>query len=314
MPSIGLHEKISPTIQSADWHGWGAQVCTKRSFGYGLLRMTVQPSGEPGIVNGFFMLKYYNSKAIDHEGKWDKGWTEIDFEVVPGNSDPNRRTVEGGDCHGAPFASCKQGKLKGTAANYVSMNIIGGPEDSGAVGDSQVFYPAAKDFCARPRTYAIDWQPDLVQWGVSENEFDVCHVVLRQDGLKRNSPYGSDCKSYCDDVRYSQGFQFLKGRDMHIWLNIYSGLGDQWGGSPPPKNNSQMLVTHVSFVPIGGDFHSKGSMISNFVAGEYSLDGNKVNSWTDIWANKPSPDWPIFTKAENVRVVAGTGLVLDYKL
>ena len=39
--------------------GQGAQVTTKQTFGYGKLVATLKLSTEPGIINGFFMLKYY---------------------------------------------------------------------------------------------------------------------------------------------------------------------------------------------------------------------------------------------------------------
>ena len=84
---------IVPTVVAG---AQGAQVYTQQSFGYGKLVMSVQPSSEAGIVNGYFMLKYYSSTAPDHEGSYPNGWTEIDFEVVPGNADSFRRTAAAG--------------------------------------------------------------------------------------------------------------------------------------------------------------------------------------------------------------------------
>jgi hypothetical protein len=121
LASIALFSVVFVTHVHAD-SKQGAQVYTNAAFGYGKLKIQMQPSTEPGIVNGFFMLKYYQDDSTD--GSWPKGWTEIDYEYVPANSSSWRRTAEG-DC-GTPTGNCTAGKLQGNAADYVAVNIIAG--------------------------------------------------------------------------------------------------------------------------------------------------------------------------------------------
>ncbi|MFO1417121.1 MAG: glycoside hydrolase family 16 protein [Methylotetracoccus sp.] len=292
----------------------GAQVYTQQSFGYGKLVMSVQPSSEPGIINGYFMLKYYSSSAPNHEGTWPNGWTEIDFEVVPGNADSFRRTAAGACGVFQTEAGCKQGKLGNrTAASYISANIIGGPENAGAKPDSQVFRKVPPGYFDTLHTYQISYTPAGVRWwtdGITNKRF------LYQNGKQLPSPY-TNCTNYCDDVHYSQGYQYLLNRDMHIYLNLYSGLGQGFGGPTDAANATKMIVSSVAYYPLIGcngtecTYQKKPSMLSDFAHNKYTLKGQAVK-WTDIWVNEDFQNYPIYTLAANASIVPGQGLVLNF--
>jgi beta-glucanase (GH16 family) len=199
----------------------GAQVFTKATFGYGRTVFELDPSADAGIVNGFFLLKFQNG--------YPNGWTELDFEVVTGNSQNFRRTASGTCGDFSTEDGCNQGKLgSGTAANYVSVNIIGGPSNSGPASDSQVFYKIPSGYYNKVHTYSIENTPNNVRWTLDGLQ-STPERIMYQDGTARPSPYPSTCTQYCDDVHTAQGFQYLQGREMNIYLNIYSGLGEGWG-------------------------------------------------------------------------------------
>lgn len=141
---------IAPAVNMWADQQLGAQVRTNDGFGYGKLVMTLKPSTEKGIVNGFFMLKYHP--------RWPEGWTEIDYEYVPGNNFSSRRTAQG-DC-GQQNGNCTQAVLDGQSAeDFISVNIIGGPLGGGAAPDSQVFYKLSKSYFEAVETYTIQFDP-----------------------------------------------------------------------------------------------------------------------------------------------------------
>jgi beta-glucanase (GH16 family) len=279
---------------SAEGDQQGAQVRTKQTFGYGKLVATLKLSTEAGIINGFFMLKFQNG--------WPYGWTEIDYEYVPGNNDAGRRTTQG-DC-GPGGNNCTQSVLDSqSAADFISVNIIGGPSDAGAKPDSQVFYKLSKAYLETVKTYTIEFTPDEVQWGAA--------------GVNDDKPFmyqkpGTDNK----DIHQSLGLQYLVGKEMYIWFNIYSGLGSDgsFGGTKViPKQNTEMVVENVAFYPmIDGQFSTKPSMSSDFKNGKYTLGDNTRSSFGAIWLNEDFQSNPIYTRAAHARVVPGTGLVMKY--
>lgn len=287
----------------------GAQIYTKKSFGYGRFVFQLDPSADAGIVNGFFLLKFQNG--------YPNGWTEIDFEVVTGNTQNFRRTAKGTCGDFASEDGCIQGKLgSGTAANYVSPNIIAGPSSGGPAGDSQVFYQVPSGYFNKVHTYSIENTPNNVRWSL-DGLGTGRERILYQDGASRPSPYPSDCTQYCDDVHTSHGFQYLKGREMNIYLNIYSGLGGGWGG-PVPTHNTQMVVQKVAFYPLTGcngndcTYAADPAMESDFKNNHYVLDGQVVNDWQIIWTNVDSTNYPVYTRAANSSVIPGKGLVMRY--
>ena len=273
----------------------GAEARTKETFGYGKLVMTLQPSTEKGIINGFFMLKF-NGAA-----RWDYGWTETDFEYVPGNNDAWRRTSEG-SC-GPNGQGCIIGQLAGqSAADYISVNIIGGPLNGPPAADSQVFYKLGKAYFEAVKTYTIEWTPDQVRWSASgvNNDLPFMYQIPGSNNF---------------DIHLSKGFQYLVGRQMNIRLNCYSGLGynGSFGGTGVvPKHNTKMVVEKVAFYPLNGNtFSTVPSMSSDFVNGEYTLN-NEASSFDAIWDKIFSNDHPVYLRPDHVKLEPGKGLVLNY--
>jgi glycosyl hydrolase family 16 len=276
----------------------GSQVRTKDEFGYGELVATIKLSTEPGIVNGFFMLKFHPGPNRDD---WSWGWTEIDYEYVPGNNDAWRRTAEG-SCgpNGAPCTIANLGNQ--SAADFISVNIIGGPLTGGPAQDSQVFYKLSKPYLASANTYRFYFTPGQVDWtagGVNSNK-----PFMYQISGTNNS-----------DIHESLGLKYLAGRKMFIWINCYSGLGynGSFGGTGViPRNNTEMVVEKAQFFPlINGGISSLPSMYSDFKNGAYTLN-SKPSSFDAIWLNEDSNKNPIYTRAANASVVPGKGLVMKY--
>jgi beta-glucanase (GH16 family) len=272
----------------------GAQVRTKQAFGYGKLVATLKLSPEKGIVNGVFTLKY--------QGEYPNGWTEIDYEYVPGNNDASRRTAEG-NC-GPNGDNCTQARLGNqSAADFISVNIIAGPLNAGAKPDSQVFYKLSKTYLESVQTYTFEFTPDAVRWNAMGVNNDRA-FMYQTSGANNN------------DIHESLGMQYLVGRDMYIWLNIYSGLGYQgsFGGSGViPKQNTEMVVEKVEFFPmLDGKFSTEPSMSSDFKNGRYALGANSKSNFDEIWLNEDFQNYPIYTKAAHSLVVPGTGLVMKY--
>ena len=273
----------------------GAQVRTKQTFGYGKLVMAVKPSTEKGIINGFFMLKI-NPVLSDPQGS-----AEIDYEYVPGNNNKDRsagRRITEGNC-GPNGQGCVIGKLGSqSAADFISVNIVAGP----GRGGSQVFYKLGSAYFEAVKTYTIEWTPDQVRWSASGVNNDQ-PFMYQQSGTNYN------------DIHVSPGFEYLVGRQMHIYLNCYSGLGypGSFGGTDViPRNNTEMVVEKVEFYPLsGGEFSTVPVMSSDFKNGRYTLL-NAASSFDAIWLNKDVTDFPIFTRAANASVVPGKGLVLTY--
>ena len=271
----------------------GAQVRTKQAFGYGKLVATLKLSTEPGIINGLFMLKY--------QSEYPNGWTEIDYEYVPGNHDASRRTAEG-NC-GPNGDNCTQARLGNqSAADFISVNIIGGPLNSGAVPDSQVFYKLTKAYLETSKTYTFDFTDGEVRW-IADGVNNGLPFMYQKPGTNNS------------DIHQSLGLKYLTGRDMYIWLNIYSGLGYQgsFGGTGViPKQNTEMVVEKVAFYPqINGKFSALPSMSSDFKNGQYTL-GDNTSSFEGIWLNEDFQNYPIYTRAAHSTVVPGTGLVMKY--
>jgi beta-glucanase (GH16 family) len=274
----------------------GAEARTKQTFGNGKLVMTLQPSTEKGIINGFFMLKF-NGTA-----RWDYGWTEVDFEYVPGNNDAWRPTAEG-NC-GPNGQPCTTGKLNHQSADdFISVNIIGGDLTQPPARDSQVFYRLGKAFFEAANTYTFAWAPDQVQWSASGNTISL-PFMYQNPG------------NQLSDIHQSRGLNFLVGRQMNIRLNCYSGLGynGSFGGSGViPTANTAMVVKMVAFYPLSnGQFSTVPSMSSDFVNGKYTLN-NAASTFDAIWDKIFSNDYPVYVRPENVSVQQGTGLVLSYK-
>jgi hypothetical protein len=272
----------------------GAQVRTKQEFGYGKLVATLKLSTEAGIINGLFMLKY--------QTQYPNGWTEVDYEYVPGNNDAGRRAAEG-NC-GPKGDSCTVSVLDSqSAANFISVNIIGGPLNSGPKRDSQVFYKLGKAYLEAVQTYTIEFTPDQVLWTAAGVNSGL--PFMYQKSGANNS-----------DIHQSLGMEYLVGRNMYIWFNIYSGLGyrGSFGGTGVvPKNNTEMVVENVAFYPmIDGQFSTLPSMSSDFKTGKYTLGDNTNSSFDAIWLNEDFQNYPIYTKAAHSRVVPGTGLVMRY--
>jgi len=271
----------------------GAQVRTKQEFGYGKLVATLKLSTEKGIINGLFMLKYQTG--------YPNGWTEIDYEYVPGNNDAWRPTAEG-NC-GPGGTPCTVSKLDSqNAADYISVNIIAGPLNAGPPGDSQVFYKLTKPYLEATQTYTFEFTSDKVRWSTA--------------GLNNDSPFMfQKAGNNTSDIHDSKGMQFLVNRSMFIYLNIYSGLGydGSFGGTGVvPKTNTEMIVEKVAFYPlIKGSFSTEPSMSSDFVHEKYTLDGAE-STFHKIWLNEDSTNFPVYTKAVNSSVVPGRGLVMKY--
>ena len=282
---------LAATMSAADQQG--AQVRTKQAFGYGKLVATLKLSTEPGIINGFFTLKY--------QTQYPNGWSEIDYEYVPGNNDANRRTTEG-NC-GPNGQSCVIGHLGNqSAADFISVNIIAGPLNAGPKPDSQVFYKLGKAYLEAAKTYKFEFVPDEVRWnavGVNDD-----HAFMYQKPGTNNT-----------DVHQSLGLTYLTNREMFIWFNIYSGLGygGSFGGTGViPTENTEMVVENVAFYPlVNGQFSAVASMSSDFKNGKYTLDG-KDSSFDAIWLNEDFQNYPIYTRAAHSSVVPGTGLVMKY--
>jgi hypothetical protein len=290
LSTIGLAANMSAEPQQQ-----GAQIYTKQSFGYGKLVVKFKTlSTEPGIINGFFMLKY--------QTQWPNGWSEIDYEYVPGSnytgSNGYRRTAEG-NC-GPGGDNCVQAKLGNqSAAPFISVNIIGGPLNSGAKPDSQVFFKLGEDYFTTPNTYTFEFTPDQVLWTAS--------------GVNNDKPFMyQKSGTNNDDIHQSLGMQYLVGREMYIWLNIYSSLGKDFGGNVIPKKDTEMVVEKVSFYPlVSGKISTEPSMSSDFVDGTYSLNGGG-STFDSIWKNEDFQFNPIYTKASHSKVVPGKGLVMTY--
>jgi hypothetical protein len=274
--------------------GQGAQVSTKQTFGYGKLVATLKLSTEPGIINGFFMLKYYPA--------WPYGWSEIDYEYVPGNNDAQRRAAEG-NC-GPGGDNCIQSVLDSqSAADFISVNIIGGPKNGKVEADSQVFYKLGKAYLEAAKTYTIEFIPDEVKWSAA--------------GVNNELPFmyqkpGTNNK----DIHQSLGQKHLANREMNIWLNIYSGLGykGSFGGTNViPNHNTEMVVENVAFYPrtISGQISTIASMSSDFKNGKYTLN-NKGSDFDEIWVNADFQNYPIYTRAAHASVVPGTGLIMKF--
>jgi len=289
--TIALAAKVSADQQL------GAQVRTKQSFGYGKLVMTLKPSTEKGIVDGFFMLEYYPA--------YPNGWTEVDYEYVPGNRDAWRRTADG-QC-GQVGGNCTVSTLGGQSADdFISVNIIGGPLDSGAKPDSQVFYKLSKPYFETVKSYTIEFNPDQVKWSATGVNQDL--PFMYQKSGENNS-----------DIHQSLGMKYLVGREMYIWLNIYSSLGQGFGGPTIPKQNTEMVVEKVAFYPVVAGSCDKGncqysmdaSMYCDFVNGTYILN-NVKSTFDGIWLNKDANDYPIYTRAANSSVIPGKGLTMKY--
>lgn len=283
---------LAPNMPAADQQG--AQVQSKQSFGYGKLVATLRLSAEAGIINGFFMLKYQTG--------WPNGQTEIDYEYVPGNNDPGRRTAEG-NC-GPNGDNCVQAKLGSqSAAPFISVNIIAGPLDNGAKPDSQVFYKLSRAYLEAVKTYTIEFTPDQVKWSAGGVNNDL-PFMYQKSGTNN------------DDIHQSLGMQYLVGREMYIWFNIYSGLGyrGSFGGTNViPKQNTEMVVENVAFYPmIDGKFSTLPSMSSDFKNGKYTLGSNTNSSFDAIWINEDFQNYPIYTRKSHTSVVPGTGLVMKY--
>jgi Glycosyl hydrolases family 16 len=277
----------------------GAQVRTKEEFGYGELLATIKLSTEPGIINGIFMLKFHPGPGPQD---WSWGWTEIDYEYVPGNHDAWRRTAAN-DC-GPNSDSCTQGKLGNqSAANFISVNVIGGPLGGGPKPDSQVFYELSQPYLETANTYRFEFTPDQVKWATV--------------GLNQGRPFMyQKSGNNNDDIHQSLGMQYLVGRKMFIWLNCYSGLGYEgsFGGTGViPRKDTEMVVERVAFYPlIDGAISSIATMSSDFVHGKYFLEGKVNPNFGDIWLNEDSKKNPIYTRAANASVVPGKGLVMKY--
>ena len=271
--------------------GQGAQVSTKQTFGYGKLVATLKLSTEPGIINGFFMLKYYP--------EWPYGWSEIDYEYVPGNNDPWRRTAEG-NC-GPQGDNCIQAKLGSkSAADFISVNIIGGPKNGKVQPESQVFYKLDKAYLEAAKTYTIDFIPDEVRWSAASVNNDL--PFMYQKPGTNNA-----------DIHESLGLKYLANREMNIWFNIYSGLGYQgsFGGTGViPNHNTEMVVEKVEFYP-STNFSQVASMSSDFKNGKYTLN-NKESTFGAIWDNADFQNYPIYTRAAHAKVVPGVGLVMKF--
>ena len=283
---------LAATMSAADQQG--AQVRTKQAFGYGKLVATLKLSTEPGIINGFFTLKY--------QTQYPNGWSEIDYEYVPGNNDAHRRTTEG-NC-GPNGQSCVIGHLGNqSAADFISVNIIAGPLNAGPKPDSQVFYKLGKAYLEASKTYTIEFVPDEVKWsGVGVNDD---HAFMYQKPGTNNA-----------DVHQSLGLTYLTNREMYIWFNIYSGLGynGSFGGTGVfPEENTEMVVENVAFYPlVNGQFSTVPGMSSDFVNVTYTLN-NAGSTFDAIWDKIFSNDYPVYVRPENVSVQQGTGLVLSYK-
>jgi hypothetical protein len=299
--SIALLAALLTTGSWADQQ-LGAQVRTIQPFGYGKLVMTLVPSTEPGIVNGFFMLKYFLSSTSD--AAYPNGWTEVDYEYVPGNAMSSRRTATG-DC-GPTGTTCVVGTLGSqSAANFISINIIGGPLSGSPPADSQVFYKLTQSFFQTMNTYQIEFNPDQIKWGA--NGINQNKAFMYQKAGTNNN-----------DIHQSLGMQNLVGRNMYIWFNIYSGLGGAWGGSGLiPQKNTQMIIKNVAFYPVTScqngscQYSSTPSMSSDFVNDKYTLNGAE-SSFKAIWLNQDSTHYPVYTRAANATVVRGMGLVMKY--
>lgn len=255
-------------ITSSTWadQQLGAQVRTKQAFGYGKLVMELLPSTEAGIVNGFFMLKYFQSMTQD--ATYPNGWSEIDYEYVPGNKMSTRRTAEG-NC-GQVNGNCQVGTLGNqSAANFISVNIIGGPLNGGPAADSQVFYKFPQGYFSKYNTYIVEYNPDQIRWSAKGVNQDL-PFMYQKSGANNN------------DIHQSLGMQYLVNRNMYIWFNLYSGLGGDWGGSGIiPKTYTQMIVKSVAFYPVVArscqtgvcQYSNAPSMSSDFVNGKYILNG-----------------------------------------
>jgi beta-glucanase (GH16 family) len=282
---------LAANMPAADQQG--AQVRTQKAFGYGKLVATIKLSTKPGIINGFFMLKY--------QTQYPNGWSEIDYEYVPGNNDPGRRTTEG-NC-GPNGQSCVIGQLGNqSAADFISVNIIAGSLNGGPLPDSQVFYKLGKAYLEASKTYTIEFVPDEVKWsavGVNDD-----HAFMYQKPGTNNA-----------DVHQSLGLTYLTNRKMYIWFNIYSGLGynGSFGGTGViPEENTEMVVENVAFYPlVNGQFSTVASMSSDFKSGKYTLD-DKDSSFEAIWLNEDFQNFPIYTRAAHSKVVSGKGLVMRY--
>ena len=271
----------------------GAQVHTKQTFGYGRLVATIKLSTEPGIINGFFMLKYYPM--------WPYGWSEIDYEYVPGNNDAQRRTAEG-NC-GPGGDACIIAQLGSqSAADFISVNIIGGPTNEEVKPDSQVFYKLGKAYLEASKTYTMAFIPDQVKWRAAD--------------VNNNLPFMYQLPGTNNaDIHQSLGLKYLVDREMYIWLNIYSGLGykGSFGGTGViPQHNTEMVIEKVAFYPLINDkISTVASMSSDFKKGKYTLN-NKASTFDAIWFNEDFQYYPIFTRAANASVVPGTGLVMKF--
>ena len=66
-------------------------------------------------------------------------------------------------------------------------------------------------------TYTVEFNPDQVKWSIN--------------GINQDRPimYQKSGTDYTD-IHQSLGMQYLMNRNMYIWFNIYSGLGQAWGG------------------------------------------------------------------------------------
>jgi hypothetical protein len=171
-----------------------------------------------------------------------------------------------------------------------------------------VFYKLPAGYFNTPKTYIVEFNPAVVKWSA--------------EGVNNDKPFMYQKAGASNaTIHDSMGFQYLVDgvagpRNMHIWLNVYSGQGKEWGGGVLPRG-TEMVVKTVEFYPATNcaqdscTYSDRPSMFSDFVNGRYSLNSNQ-SDFGSIWVNQDFPYDPIWTKAANATVVPGRGLVMKY--
>ncbi|MGH7909561.1 MAG: hypothetical protein ACRENW_06915, partial [Thermodesulfobacteriota bacterium] len=290
-----------------------------------------------GMLNGFFLLTAQcgvEQPCPPFWANWPDNQAEIDIEFVPGFTSSGQRPLisNGTDCS-ADNTNCNANFI-GTVTpprNFVSFNIFAkNSAGETKASNHQAFYELSSTPFGARNTYTIYYTPCGIQWSVASEQGN--NPLLYQNSAHLGDSQG-DIKNFIHTV----DFDNLRGKNLNIYLNYFSGLGqNDFAGRQTPPANTQSDVHSVQFFQIQGgnacstptnpvagaacsidnnnkitcNYSGNPSFKSDFQNGVFELNGNPVNSWTDLWINVNFGLFPIYTDTGNA-VYNGTGNPLE---
>jgi hypothetical protein len=329
---------------------FGAQVVTKNAFGYGKYVFDASPpANAQGMILGYFLLTAQcgqDTPCPPFWVNWPNDQEEIDFEFVPGwnhDNDGDRPLISNGSDCSADNTNCNVSLITNTVTRpqpFVSLNTFANNSaGKSKASNHQSFYEMSSSPFGKSDTYTIYYTPCGVQWSIASEQGN--NPVLYQNSSHIHDSQDKNTNDGLKNFIHTVDFDNMKGRDFSIYLNYYNGINSGgFGGKVIPPPNTVTNVNSVKFFPIeGGDtcstpsnpvngaacsidsdnkincsYSNSPSFISDFQMNDFELNGNPVNSWTDLWTNVDFPVPQINTvEANAVYQGKGNPLELHYR-